>query len=95
MMEVEILQRKARNSVYPEYRRKYLPRQIENAFAKLEALLNEAQRREVPFEGDWTARWENLRSRYLTDPKLIDAAWEREVKRARIISTGEDDERSE
>lgn len=84
MMLVERLEREHRRKwVYPEYRRKYLPGQIESTFSKLEALLNEAARREVPFADDWLPRWENLRNRFLTDPKLIDQAWEREVARAR------------
>lgn len=64
-----------------------LPEQIERTMGKLERLLTKAE--SVGYRpADWRETWEALQSRFLTDTKLIDRQWEREVARARN-STGE------
>jgi len=68
---------------YAIHRNRYLPRQIDNTLAKLAALFREAERRRLPIDPEWRARTDELRSRFLTDPGMINAAWEHEVSRAR------------
>lgn len=66
-----------------EYRRvTRIPDRIDRTMGKLERLLTEAQRAGYRTT-EWREAWECLHSRFLTDPKLIDQAWEREVERAR------------
>ena len=62
---------------------KRLPVQIEGTLAKLERLFGEAQAYGLPADPEWRARTDELRSRFLTDPGMINAAWEQEVSRAR------------
>lgn len=64
---------------YAKHRNKYVPQAIGATFAKLEALLVEAERRGLPFHCEWRERADELRSRFLTDPDLINREWERAV----------------
>ena len=65
-----------------EYRRIVrLPDQIDDAIAKVGRLFTKAEAMGLR-PSNWAEQWEALQSRFLTDPKLIDAAWEREVARA-------------
>ena len=68
---------------YAIHRNRYLPRQIGSTLAKMAALFAEAERRRLPLDPEWREQWDALRSRYLTDTKLIDREWEREIARAR------------
>jgi hypothetical protein len=74
-----------------EYRRvTRLPSQIDRTLDKLDRLLAKAEAVGLR-PANWAEHWETLRSRFLTDPKLIDREWEREVSRARNAN-GEDDD---
>lgn len=62
-----------------------LPDQIDGTFAKLERLLTKAEA--LGYRADnWRETWEALQSRFLTDPKLIDRQWEREIAAAKEAS---------
>lgn len=62
-----------------------LPTQVGRTLDKLERLLAKAEELGLPPDADWRWRFEYLNSRYLTDARLIDDAWEREVKRSRKL----------
>lgn len=66
-----------------EYRRiTRLPDQIDRTLDKLDRFLTKAEAVGLR-PANWAEHWEALRSRFLTDPKLIDREWDREFERAR------------
>lgn len=72
---------------------KRLPEQIEGTLDKLDRLLSKAEA--VGYRpADWATQWEALQSRFLTDPKMIDHEWEREVSRAGNANGENDDDQS-
>jgi hypothetical protein len=66
-----------------EWRIKRVRKQVDGALQAMERALREAERRHLPIDPEWRARTDELRSRFLTDPGMINAAWEHEVSRAR------------
>lgn len=69
-------------------RMKHLPIAIEGTLAKLDRLFDEAGEYRIPLADDWRWHIEDLRSRFLTDPKLINDHWEKTIREARKNNRG-------
>lgn len=76
LADKEKAKRAKRQTLADRKREQYLPRSIEHTIRKLEALLQEAARRGVPITEDQQERCHLLRSRYLTDPNMVNEVWE-------------------
>lgn len=68
------------------YRAQYVPRAIGRTFDKLNRLLDEADELRINDVVTWRERADELRSRFLTDPAMVDAAWERAAADARAAA---------
>lgn len=88
VMTVERLEARAKSRTAQESRKKRLPGVISATIVKLEGLVKEAERREVPIEDDWRWRMDLLHSHFLTNPTLVNNVWDRTVHDARKNNRG-------
>lgn len=69
-------------------RMKHLPVALDNTVAKLDRLLAESEEYRMPVSDVVRGRFDELRSRYLTEPKLINDEWEHTIRAAQDANRG-------
>lgn len=64
-------------------RMRHLPVAIDNTMSKLERLFIEAGEYRMPIDDMVAARFDELRSHFLTNPKLVNDHWDKTIREAR------------
>lgn len=69
-------------------RMKHLPVAIDKTFEKLVCLINEADEYRMPVDVKPSARFDELRSRFLTNPQMVNDLWDTAIREARKNNRG-------
>lgn len=88
VMTVERLEARAKSRTAQESRKKRLPGVIDSTIVKLEHLLAESKWRGVPIGRTAAEKIDAIHSRFLTDPNLVNEAWEETIQHARKNNRG-------